>query len=69
MQIETRIRPPQLNGSGPTEERDELRTGYVYGGPCLRAGVRSHRDPEAGQRRSSMQPTLPLVARNHPTTR
>lgn len=35
MQIEMRIRPPQLNGRGPTEERDERRTGYVYGGLTL----------------------------------
>ena len=35
MQIETRIRPPQLNGRGPTEERDERRTGYLYGGLAL----------------------------------
>lgn len=35
MQIETRIRPPQLNGRAPTEERDERRTGYLYGGLTL----------------------------------
>jgi hypothetical protein len=35
MQIETRIRPPQLNGRGPTEERDERRTGYVFGALTL----------------------------------
>jgi hypothetical protein len=35
MQIETRIGPPQLNGRGPTEERDERRTGYVFGGLTL----------------------------------
>jgi hypothetical protein len=38
MQIETRIRPPQLNGRGPTEARDERRTGYLYGGLAL-AGI------------------------------
>jgi len=37
MQTETRIRPPQLNGRGPTEERVERRTGYLYGGLALAA--------------------------------
>jgi hypothetical protein len=37
MQIETGIRPPQLNGRGPTEERVERRTGYLYGGLTLAA--------------------------------
>jgi peptidoglycan/LPS O-acetylase OafA/YrhL len=35
MQIETRIRPPELNGRAPTEERVERRTAYLYGGLAL----------------------------------
>jgi hypothetical protein len=34
MQIETKIRPPELNGR-PTEERDERTTGYLFGGLAL----------------------------------